>query len=602
MEELDEGIKRLTIARDDHIRRLDSEMLKISVEEKRLRDKFHELDEKKRACAAANGNADASDDDLIEINAGGKIIAARRGVLRQLKETNLEALFSGRWERKLPKDSSGRIFLDVNGKCFQAIVDWLNLLAISSEDEPLKPPSVDKEYMPILNYQWELFNCDGNGIDSNIIKSNEAWTIHDWLDEDDIEGGMKLLYCSSRDGLSNKAFHEKCDNKGPTLVLFELTEGGVIGGYTNTSWANNGDYVSADKAFLFALSGFGITSPCKMKLKDTNGNAIERRADYGAIFGGNHGDDLFMRAKGKKSYINLSLGNTYCSGPSELMNENLRYDIKKIEVFQISEDNPNLLHQRKRKQNVNSKLSGEMGEAITQQWKTLSKLDAKILYREESSREEEQFIDSFSCGNASSDIVTLNVSGTIMATSRDTLQIAEDSMLAQQFDNTKWTEQSNAPKVKEWTPDDVANWVEGIEGVPDDVASLVGENNINGLELLSLDKEGLKMLGVQRVGTICLLYDEISKLEKEASQDVVTLIEHSPYCFGKILDYLRMKRFSSMGLGNEPAPPIVCEHKKEMFEKVVKYYFPGESSDPILGSPLLKQLVDLSAAVQPGTH
>jgi hypothetical protein len=47
--------------------------------------------------------------------------------------------------------------LDVNGDCFQAIVDWLNLLAISSEDELPKPPSVDEEYMPILNHQLGIF-------------------------------------------------------------------------------------------------------------------------------------------------------------------------------------------------------------------------------------------------------------------------------------------------------------------------------------------------------------------------------------------------------------------------------------------------------------
>jgi hypothetical protein len=154
MEELGKGSKRLKTVRDDHFARIDSEIQKTDLEEKRLRDKFHELDEKKRACTAANGNADASDDDLIEINAGGKIIAARRGILCQLTGTNLEALFSGRWEKKLTKDSSGRIFLDVNGDCFQAIVDWLNLLAISSEDEPPKLPSVDDEYMPILDHNW----------------------------------------------------------------------------------------------------------------------------------------------------------------------------------------------------------------------------------------------------------------------------------------------------------------------------------------------------------------------------------------------------------------------------------------------------------------
>jgi hypothetical protein len=153
------------------------------------------------------------------------------------------------------------------------------------------------------------------------------------------------------------------------------------------------------------------------------------------------------------------------------MNEGIKYDIKEMEVFLISEDNP--IHPRKRKQNKDdnspdaaanktSALSGEMGEAIEEQWKTLSTLNSEILSLEESFKEEEQFIDSFACSNAC-DIITLNVSGTIMATRRDTLQITEDSMLAQQFDDTKWTEQGSGPKVKEWTPNDVANWVKSVK-------------------------------------------------------------------------------------------------------------------------------------------
>ena len=67
------------------------------------------------------------------------------------------------------------------------------------------------------------------------------------------------------------------------------------------------------------------------------------------------------------------------------------------------------------------------------------------------------------------------------------------------------------------------------------------KNRITGYELLSLNIDGLKMMGIQRAGTVCLLLKKIASLEK-ASQDVVTLVEHSPYCFGKILDYLRLKR------------------------------------------------------------
>ena len=43
-----------------------------------------------------------------------------------MKGTRLEALFSGRWDKKLSRDGHGRIFLDVDPTCFQAIVDYLS--------------------------------------------------------------------------------------------------------------------------------------------------------------------------------------------------------------------------------------------------------------------------------------------------------------------------------------------------------------------------------------------------------------------------------------------------------------------------------------------
>ena len=85
-----------------------------------------------------------------------------------------------------------------------------------------------------------------------------------------------------------------------------------------------------------------------------------------------------------------------------------------------------------------------------------------------------------------------------------------------------------------------------------------------------------------RAGTICLLLKEIKTLEQK-SQDVSTLIEHSPYCFGKILDYLRLKQLHSQKLIKEPLLPIISLALIERFEKVVKYYFPGETSTTILG-------------------
>ena len=74
-----------------------------------------------------------------------------------MKGTRLEALFSGRWDKKLQRDNSGRIFLDVNPVCFQAIVDYLNELVISPPNSPSEPPHVESELNHILRHQLDLF-------------------------------------------------------------------------------------------------------------------------------------------------------------------------------------------------------------------------------------------------------------------------------------------------------------------------------------------------------------------------------------------------------------------------------------------------------------
>ena len=89
-------------------------------------------------------------------------------------------------------------------------------------------------------------------------------------------------------------------------------------------------------------------------------------------------------------------------------------------------------------------------------------------------------------------------------------------------------------------------------------------------------------LGITRPGTVCVLVNEIEKLEK-AKRGIVTLIEHSPYCFGKILDFLGGKHLHSRGLAEVPIPPPVSDCHKARFEKVVSYYFPGDRAKLILG-------------------
>lgn len=74
-----------------------------------------------------------------------------------------------------------------------------------------------------------------------------------------IDGGnpkqqWRLLYRSSRDGWSAKAFHRLCDDKGATITIARVRGGGpLVGGYTQVSWTSRaGDYfLRDDTAFLF---------------------------------------------------------------------------------------------------------------------------------------------------------------------------------------------------------------------------------------------------------------------------------------------------------------------------------------------------------------
>eukprot|EP00984_Skeletonema_dohrnii_P011395 scaffold4540_cov67-Skeletonema_dohrnii-CCMP3373.AAC.4 len=596
MEELERATKRLKTARDE----LDAKLQKIDSEEKRLKDRMKQLEEKKIECAAVNGHVDVSDDDLIEINAGGKIIAARRGVMCQLKGTRFEALFSGRWEQKLQRDGSGRIFLDVNSDCFQAIVDWLNVRAISTKDESLQPPTVDKENEDILRHQMELFEMNGQFQlpDSNIIKSKiDATTLCNWLSEEGCGGDFELLYRSSRDGIENETFHSKCDNKSRTIAIIQTTEGHVLGGYTSNAWGNLGfcafhssgsSWRSSKGAFLFSLSVSGISSPAKMKLVDAECKyAIGRYHTNANMVGLRFGRSTELATSNGSVFITY-IGETYEHSPFEELNGYHQYLIKEMEVFQVSDEVRVPTRQKSRSPDASEEGEErnvspvEISDAIDNKWTALKDLDAEIISLENSFTDEEKFITSF-VGGSTSDIVTLNVSGTVMATKRETLLVIDESMLAQQFDDTKWTEHGcKNMRVLEWTPEEVAKWVKKISNIQEDVSNLFQGNDINGAELLALNEFGLEKIGVKRAGTICLLLKEIKQLEK-ASQDVVTLIEHSPYCFGKILEFLRIKHVSSLELCGAPSLPFVGEHKRDMFEKVVKYYFPGESSKRILG-------------------
>ena len=327
MEQLGVARKRIKLAEDNYEREYNSILLALDQREIKLTERLNELNRKKDEVARINGNADATDEDLVEIKAGWTIIVAKRSTLTQISGTRLEALCSGRWDKKLQRDTHGRIFLDVNPKCFRAIVDYLNEILISSEETPPCPPNVDDEYKEILQHQLELFGLQPLcATTSKILRDPIHFTtLHDWLKEENSDGEFSLLYRGSRDGINNSAFHNKCDNNGCTLTIIETTCRLIVGGYSNTPWSSFPEYSMADRAFLFR-----IVSACqKMKLKNTNDeNAVATGSNMGAFFGQR---DLAVKGR----HVVFFPGRTYQQYNGSSMTNFDNKVIKEIEVFQV---------------------------------------------------------------------------------------------------------------------------------------------------------------------------------------------------------------------------------------------------------------------------
>ena len=109
VDELYRADDQLKKARDEHEVNYANEVNKLDDVKKDILDRFNQLEETKVTTVAEYGDEDVTDDDLIEINAGGKVVVARRGTLTRSKGTRMEALFSGRWDRTSSVNDCSRL-------------------------------------------------------------------------------------------------------------------------------------------------------------------------------------------------------------------------------------------------------------------------------------------------------------------------------------------------------------------------------------------------------------------------------------------------------------------------------------------------------------
>ena len=192
----------------------------------------------------------------------------------------------------------------------------------------------------------EIKKVKTKDIDSNILKESkrEDEFISKILEWSGYKR-MELIYRGSKDGTTSNIFHNKCDNKGPTIILFKNDKGNIYGGYCPISWNCNGGWQSAPEAFIFTLTNIYNIEPIKFN-RTNDQYGIYFNSSVGPWFGynSNIGFQYDYSIENKcKSYFGDSNHNSYQDSlgkgksifTGNLDNNKANYKIKEIEAFKL---------------------------------------------------------------------------------------------------------------------------------------------------------------------------------------------------------------------------------------------------------------------------
>ncbi|CAG8799356.1 17665_t:CDS:1, partial [Racocetra persica] len=109
---------------------------------------------------------------------------------------------------------------------------------------------------------------------------------------------------------SHKTFHQKCDNKGATIVIARISGSNMlVGGYNPLDWNGNNIWKQTNDSFIFLLSDLNNPQSAKLGRVTNKTYAVYCGNDHGPTFGG---VDLFdPNNRGNKehcdSYPNIGI-------------------------------------------------------------------------------------------------------------------------------------------------------------------------------------------------------------------------------------------------------------------------------------------------------
>ena len=154
---------------------------------------------------------------------------------------------------------------------------------------------------------------------------------------------MELIYRGSRDGMTGKSFHDKCNNKGQTITLIMNEKENIFGGFSSISWTCDCLYHKDPDCFIFSLSNIHNTEPTKFPYNIKSSCNVDHDSNDGPRFGYSQ-DDIFISSdfikkdctSGFPSSFQDVLGKGKSIFTGDKNNGNNKFKIKEIEVFTLS--------------------------------------------------------------------------------------------------------------------------------------------------------------------------------------------------------------------------------------------------------------------------
>jgi len=236
------------------------------------------------------------------------------------------------------KNKNNKINILIND-CLNIENNIKEIKDINDKKEKLNELKVDFEFLPdskgineLLNEINKFGSINQNIRNMNIFDSKiefEQSLVFSWL------GNKKfiseLLFRKSRDGSTCNDFHNKCDNKGNTIIFIETAKGYKFGGYTELQWERSSSYKykkDNKSTFIFSLNH---------KEKYTNridNNSICCYSDKCPWFGSKYPEIFFENSLNKGESWDNTSENTFLLG-RKLTNGEQYWEVKELEAYKI---------------------------------------------------------------------------------------------------------------------------------------------------------------------------------------------------------------------------------------------------------------------------